>query len=72
MKIFEIWQEGFLIQGMGGQSTRASYIGRFKADTFQEACVKAFGENEYFSPEHLTFWGCKLYDNEEEARKAFG
>lgn len=71
MKIFEIWQEGFLIQGMDSPAG-ASYIGRFKAETFKEACVKAFGENEYFSPEYLTFWGCKLYDNEEEARKAFG
>ena len=71
---FDIWIEGHHAQG--SRST-AKKIAAIKAATFKEACVefsktpkaKGFGN---FDAERLTFWGCRLFDNEESARGSFG
>lgn len=45
--------------------------------TFREAVETLVAETKdhdksYFNLEHLTYWGCRLFDNEIEARKSFG
>lgn len=71
MKTYEIWAEGFAATGQAGP---ASLLGVGKGDTFQEA-VRNWGE-ENCDPNldiyNLTYWGCGLFDNEEDARKSFG
>ena len=66
---YEIWSEGYIIQG---GSSGAIFFGCEEADTFQEACDKHFLDNKFYSSRGLTYWGCRLYDNESDARKSFG
>jgi len=70
---YQIWERGYLGQGCGSD---ASFLGFEKSDSFKDACVKWFGKHpklsKNFDPEQLADWGCKLYDNEFDARKDFG
>ena len=70
---YEIWSEGYRTTGqLGGVIRHGTCEGR----TFKEACINfrnyhsEFKDN--FDPINMTFWGCRLFDNEEDARKAFG
>lgn len=68
-KEYEIWSEGYLATGnMSG----AHFHGKQAGKSFREACEKFFKERVFFNKENLTIWGCRLYDNEQEARKNFG
>ena len=73
MPKFDIWMEGFCTNGSKGT---ASYEGTFEANTFEEACEKwadTLSDRSLFkSSPHPNFWGCALYDNEQDARKSFG
>lgn len=42
------------------------------AKTFKEACDKYFKDDPLYDAKNLTYWGCKLFNNEHDARKAFG
>jgi len=70
--LFEIWSEGYCAQG---NSADASLVECIEADTFEQACDKLHppadcrevnGRKEYY------IWGCRLFDNEYDARKHFG
>ena len=67
-KIFEIWSEGYVITGGSG---RALFHGKIKATSFKEACDILFDDDKFYNPKNLTYWGCKLFDNETDARKSF-
>lgn len=69
MKEYNIWSEGFIV--MEGRSG-AHYHGKIKANSFKEACDNFFKNDSLYSPERMTYWGCKLFDNEQEARKSYG
>ena len=73
MNTYEIWSEGFVV--MEGYS-KAHLHGYAKGNTFKEACInyaKTDKEFEfYFDSERMTYWGCKLFDNEADARVNFG
>jgi len=69
--MFEIWSEGFSATGQSGSAIRHGQ-GCVKAKSFKAACAKFFGANRYFNREKMTYWGCRLFDNEKEARKSFG
>jgi len=77
MRVFDVWMEGFLVQGMEGPA-RARCIGRVEATTFQEACdllceSRTFQErNGKYDKKQRTVWGCRLFDNEVDARRTFG
>ena len=72
---FQLWTEGY--QATGSKAC-ATYYGEFEAKTFRDAVIKfkATVESEQtretIDTERLTFWGCKFFDNEEDARKSFG
>jgi len=72
-KIYHIWSEGFRATGEYGF---ANYFGSEKATSFQEACdLYALKNPEfatYYNADQLTYWGCRLFDNEADARKSFG
>ena len=59
-----------------GESGTATKLGRCKGKTFKEACISWAKQNtafnKYFNVDKLTYWGCRLFDNESDARKAFG
>lgn len=77
MKEFEIWMEGY---AMNGQMSVASFIGKAKGETFNDACrnfkyekgEKLNLDKHYEHQKHLSIWGCRLFDNEADARKSFG
>jgi hypothetical protein len=66
---YQVWLEGYQATGDYGE---AQLLGEVEANTFKEACVKLLKDDEYFNEKYLTVWGCRLYDNEKEARKNFG
>lgn len=78
---FSIWSEGYRATGESGGAT---FHGTYEGDTFRDA-VKAWAESlprekdaagyvprELVDLDELTYWACRLFDNEAEARKAFG
>lgn len=72
MSKYNIWVEGYLVSGMEGRPQGASFVASVEAESFSEACKKFYKNDPLFNEEHLTNWGCQLYDNEAEARKSFG
>lgn len=76
MKTWEVWSEGYLASGDRADTT---FEGRAEAETFAEACRIACVERGRwkiepgsFDPKGLTVWGCRLFDNEADARRAYG
>ena len=74
-KSYKIWSEGFRATG---EQAGAMCLGTYKADSFKEA-VKLWYDSltdqysrDCVSLERLTFWGCRLFDNEQDARRSFG
>jgi hypothetical protein len=69
--IYEIWREGFRIQGESGP---AEQLGIASGKNFREAVLQWYEEHPdtNFNPDTLTFWGCNHYPTEQEARKTFG
>lgn len=69
MKEYNVWKEGY---SLTGDYAVASYVGSTTGKTFREACIKLLGGDEYFDSKNLTVWGCRLFDNEADARESFG
>ena len=69
-KLWEIWAEGYVVSG--SISGVARLLGTIRAKSFRKACEIRFNEDEYFDSDSLTYWGCRLFDNETEARISFG
>lgn len=77
MNLIEIWIEGYVAQG---NSAGASLLGSFTAKNFDDAIAlyAALGherlDNDGKKNDRgfYTIWGCRLFDNEADARKAFG
>ena len=67
--IYEIWSEGYRATG---NESGANFHGLQEANSFQEACDKFFGTDKYYDKKLLKYWSCRLYDNEENARKLWG
>jgi len=70
MKEFEIWQNGFMIQGM--DSPQQPFLrARKKATTFDEAVAKYLEENPEVKSLYSTqngkhyIWGCRLSDKND-------
>jgi len=75
---FEIWKEGYLVSGMEGIPASATFLGTYSAENFRNACIiwdsihnrdKGYGD---FNAQGLSVWGCRLFDNEADARASFG
>ena len=72
-KSFEIWSEGY---SCTGEFSTAQIHGISSGKNFKEACITfAMSDSdfrEFFDKDEMTYWGCKLFDNENDARKTFG
>lgn len=70
---YEVWMEGYAATG---ESAGAEYYGSHEADNFQQACQKAMEEkgmnDDYYDAKNNTYWACRFFDNEVDARKTFG
>lgn len=80
LPLWHVWSEGYAATGEHGT---AYLVGTINAETFNEACRRLHeikgGERMLgrFTPERQDgrppmYWGCRLYDNEEDARRMFG
>jgi hypothetical protein len=73
MPKFSVWMEGYEVTG---NAAGAKLIGTIEADTFAQACAELMSKPPWndgnFNREQLTYWGCRLFDNEADAGKAFG
>ena len=51
-------------------------LGEYEATSFEEACQIAINVHNMndinWNPTTLTYWGCKLYNNEKDDREVFG
>lgn len=70
---YEIWSEGYITTG---EHDGAVYHGKSTGVDFRDACVH-FAQThpifeKYFDEKELTFWACRLFDNEADARESFG
>ena len=74
---YEVWMEGY---NCTGQSKQHEFIGAVRAESFEKACEIAVKQwcksvadfDKYYDAKTQTFWGCKCYDNENDAAKGFG
>lgn len=69
---YEVWVEGY---NCTGQSSKAQYLGKYTASSFVDACREACMCKCF--PFELRdgipiSWGCRMFDNEADARKTFG
>ena len=59
-----------------GDRSGATLLGSADAGSFAEACRKVYAQRGDFSgyplTDNLTIWGCRLFDNEVDARRSFG
>ena len=82
MKKFDIWIEGYLTSDMEGIPENARLLA---ADVVGEGfldAVKRWYDNEPDNVDRFgeliihngtaSIWGCRLFDNETDARKSFG
>lgn len=75
LKQFDIWSEGYVDNGGRADAT---YFGSYVAKSFDDAIQMHMNSSpndaRFFrkSETHWSFWGCRLFDNEVEARKSFG
>lgn len=73
MKLFEIWMEGFSVDGT---TEPAQKLGEYSADSF-DAAVALYREDNpkvkiRFLPDGYKIWRCRLFDNEKQARESNG
>ncbi len=79
VNVYQIWVEGFIITGAQAcarQLIHEDGTDLWSGETFQIACEKALVACEHelslYDKRKNTYWGCRLFDNELEARKSFG
>lgn len=74
MKRWYIWREGYRFGPY--EQSHAELMGRGFGTTFAAACedlaIRNHGFRNNFNAEGLTWFGCRLFDNEHDAREAFG
>ncbi len=71
-KTFEIWVEGFSITG---NSATASLLAKEEGKNWTDAVSRYMEKNPgriTIDKRGFTDWGCRLFDNEADARKSFG
>ncbi len=73
MNSYEIWSEGYRATGDQGG---ACFHGIGRGENFGEACEDHFDDERdpsgFFDRKELTYWGCRLYNSEADARATFG
>lgn len=80
LKKYDIWAEGFCDQGMEGIPEKARFVGTSEGVDFADACERWYKanvpESEFKRFFHLhngkPYYYVRLFDNEKEAREAFG
>jgi len=77
MKMWQLWEEGYRVTG---ESSGARSLGEWPGETFVDACNawdkatnKASGPYYSIGDDGIPrYWGCRIFDNEDDARASFG
>lgn len=73
LQLIAIWAEGYRANGDWGLAVK---LGEERAENLERACDMYAARNESFranyDPVTMTHWGCRLFDNEKDARVRFG
>lgn len=78
---YQVWAEGFAATGEHGTAFQLNLTNEtctlWKGDSFREACLNALKSlnwetDRYYDYSRNTYWGCRFFDNEQDARKSFG
>ncbi|HRI34981.1 MAG TPA: hypothetical protein PLD02_14630 [Saprospiraceae bacterium] len=72
MKEYEIWVEGY---ADSGNREQASLLAKQKGISWIDAVSRYMEKNPgriRIDDRGFTDWGCRLFDNEADARKSFG
>lgn len=69
---YTLWLEGYAATG---QQESAKCLGTYEGSTFEEACAewaRKTPQPSYYNAERNTYWRCRFFDNEADARRSFG
>lgn len=69
IKVINVWREGYSING---NTEKAHCIGSVEASSLYEAVLLIQDVQFELNKGVLSVWGCRLFDNEIDARKLFG
>lgn len=73
LMLFSIWSEGYIATG---NSSGASYHGDCAGTSFKDACINHAKLNlvfrKDFDHKRMTLWGCRLFQDREQAARSFG
>ena len=78
---YQVWTEGYIATGEHGTAFQLNLTDQtctlWKGDSFRGACVNALKSldwemDHYYDYARNTYWGCRFFDNEQDARKSFG
>lgn len=70
---FEIWMEGYVVTGNFAEASRVGSSSGVTFDDAVENYIKSNPDHGIEGPKgYWSIWGCKLFDNEIDARKSFG
>ena len=81
LKSFDVWMEGWEATGCERGPVPARFLGTYEAENFVNAChiaamKLADGDlptfYKYYSINDNTWWACRFFDNEKDARESFG
>lgn len=80
MSKYQIWSEGYQVTGNQGTAQRLTFTKNedtmWEGETFQKACENALKvlkwDMSYYDAKRNTYWACRFFDNEADARKSFG
>lgn len=71
--LWNVWAEGYAATGERGTAT---FVGSVRAATFVDACRilhnDGWGQFSLTPDGQPMYWGCRLFDNEADARKTYG
>lgn len=72
MKKFNLWMEGYRATC---EECDATYLGEYEAESFEDAC-NAYAQDKGVTLDtyagRISNWGCRIFDNEADARKSYG
>ena len=68
MALYEIWTEGYKCTGNAGEPQS---MGFGHGNSFEEACINFFNDDQNFDAKTLTYWGMRLSPYSEILIKRF-
>jgi hypothetical protein len=79
---YGLWMEGWRWPVRQAEDASAKFLGNYEAETFADACQRWCDEKLEQDHKHAfqlnshqsrpTFWACRIFDNEADARRFAG